>query len=69
MKRYLLFAGDEYYPAPGWHDFKNSYESVEQGKAAGENFISENAVYQFDWFHIVDASTGSIVYEHHYEER
>lgn len=32
MKRYLLFAGDWYYPNPGWEDFILDFDSVEETK-------------------------------------
>jgi hypothetical protein len=28
MKRYLVFAGDDYYPAGGWGDFQGSFDSA-----------------------------------------
>ena len=30
MKRFLVFAGQEYYPLGGWADFKGSYDSIEE---------------------------------------
>lgn len=33
MKRYLLFAYDDYYPSGGWNDFKGSFDSVEEAKS------------------------------------
>ena len=55
MKRYLLFAGDDYYPAGGWGDFVDSYDSVAEAIAAlgaGDR--------RYDWFHVVDSQTGKI---------
>lgn len=53
MKRYLLFAGESYYPVGGWKDFVDSYDTIEEavsyGRAAG------------DWWHVVDSATGKIV--------
>ena len=34
MKRYLLFAGDQYYPSGGWNDFKNSFHSLKEATEA-----------------------------------
>ena len=31
MKRYLVFAGDRYYPAPAMGDLKNSFEDKDEG--------------------------------------
>lgn len=51
MKRYALFAGDNYYPSGGWNDLIDTFdieeEIYEYVKGAG-----------FDWFHIVDLQTG-----------
>ena len=33
MKKYLLFAGEEYYPAEGVHDFINAHDTIEEAKA------------------------------------
>ena len=56
MKRYLLFAGEQYYPDGGWHDFIGSYETVQQaqGKARADGY---------DWWHIVDTEIWRIVEE------
>ena len=49
MKRYLLFAGDDYYPAGGWGDFVDSFsERVEALERAAQEMKGK------DWFHIVD---------------
>ncbi len=53
MKRFLLFAGDDYYPSGGWGDFVGSYDSVEE---AIPDAYSE-------WAHIVDTATGDVVRE------
>lgn len=57
MKRFLVFAGDNYYPRGGFKDLK----------AQGDTYIKawDNAkvVYQkteFDWCHIVDTEDGCI---------
>lgn len=54
MKRYLLFAGDNYYPSGGWGDFVDGFDSVEQAALK----LAERS---YDWFQIVDATTGEIV--------
>lgn len=56
MPRYLLFGGDQYYPEGGWHDFRGGFDTVEEawrGAARG-----------WDWWHIVDTSSGEIVEDH-----
>ena len=48
MKRYLLFRGDDYYPAGGWNDFEGDYSCLEDAIRAGR---------RADWFHVVDSET------------
>jgi hypothetical protein len=49
MKRFLLFAGDNYYPEGGWDDFINSFDTLEE---------VELNLGVCDWFHVVDSTTG-----------
>jgi hypothetical protein len=51
MKRYLLFAGDDYYPAGGFEDFIKDFDSIEDA----ENCLP---TLSFDWYQIVDQETG-----------
>lgn len=44
---YILFAGDQYYPQGGMHDFVGSYATVKEAEAA----VKE---YTCDWWHVVD---------------
>lgn len=54
MKRYLLFGGDNYYPAGGWKDIKGQFDhKVDALKAASKGC--------FDWWHVVDSTIGQIV--------
>lgn len=53
MGRYALFAGDDYYPAGGWNDFRRACDTLEAAYPAdGESF---------DWWHIIDLVTGEQV--------
>jgi len=54
MRRYLLFAGDQYYPAGGWHDFQGSFDSVAEAK---EDYERHRWLKYWDWGHVVDAET------------
>jgi len=56
MKRYLLFAGNNYYPGGGWNDFIGSFHSTEAAKTALLN--SDRA---FQWWHIVDSEASIMV--------
>lgn len=50
-KRYLVFAGSNYYPAGGWNDYIGSADTAEDaGRAA---IASHN-----DWWDVIDAETG-----------
>lgn len=60
MKKYLLFAGEIYYPMGGVNDFIDSFESLEDAKHAGEREIEDN---ENDWFHIADKDDLEIVYK------
>lgn len=54
MKRYIVFAGSDYYPAGGWDDHFGSFDSVYEGLEALKP-------YSYDWWHIVDSDTGKEV--------
>ena len=54
MKRYLLFAGDEYYPIGGWEDFLGAYSSLEE---ANDRLFGTPC----DWWQIVDSETLEVV--------
>lgn len=60
MKRFLVFAGDTYYPMGGWSDFKGSFDSID---AAKDMLLSDAAQRRgFDWVEIVDTDTEEIVW-------
>lgn len=50
--RFLLFAGDHYYPCGGWHDFRGSFDTI------GElNSYAKGINDKFDWMHAIDLET------------
>ena len=53
MKRYWLFAGEEYYPLGGMKDFRGSFETDEAAMSA----LTKSC----DWWHILDSHTGKVV--------
>lgn len=55
MKRYLLFAGDKYYPYPGWLDFVDDFDSWEDA-------VKQADTIKCDWWHVVDTTTKEIVF-------
>ena len=64
-KRYWLFAGDEHYAAGGWHDRRGQYdtipEAVAEGKRQQESVWSGRLHDVYEWWHIVDVTSGEIV--------
>lgn len=54
MKRYLVFAGYDYYPSGGWDDFQSDHETAEEAHAAVRTLV----VKSHDWYQVVDLETG-----------
>ena len=54
MKRYLLFAGDTYYPAGGWRDFLGHFDTEEEA-------LDHLKTQPHDWWEIVDAELVEVV--------
>lgn len=61
---FLLFAGDNYYPAGGFFDLKGEAKTLEEAR---DIFTKHNATSdyydQWGWGHIVDINTRVIVEE------
>ena len=55
MKRYLLFAGHDYYPNGGWSDFHNDFNDLEQAKEMALDLLSKHS---YDWTQVVDTTIG-----------
>jgi hypothetical protein len=49
LKRYLLFCGDDYYPAGGWDDFVGSFDTKDEADDAAAQLADAN------WHQIIDA--------------
>jgi len=58
--RYLVFAGDTYYPRGGWNDLKRSFDDLTEAEAFAINCLKNG----YSWCHIVDSTSGSIVKEY-----
>ena len=58
MKRFLIFAGDTYYPIGGWKDFRGSADTIDE--AADMVYKIDGMV---DWFHVVDSQTGRVIFD------
>jgi len=56
MKRYAVFAFDDYYPVGGWCDHRASFEALEEAlEYAGAQLINR------DRCQIVDLLTGEVI--------
>lgn len=53
MKQYLLFVGETYYPAGGWDDFIDSFDSIEDARK--DPRLAERS--KHGWHQIVDTKT------------
>lgn len=61
MKRYLLFAGDQYYPRGGMYDLRGDFDTLEEAvevASRGEPMIAESG---YDWWHVVDSEIMDVV--------
>jgi hypothetical protein len=75
--RYLLFAGDAYYPGGGWEDFKGRFATAEEGAAEGRRLaaraladmagLDDRLRKQREgdyWWQVVDPEANAIVARH-----
>jgi len=62
IKRFLLFAGNDYYPEGGANDFKGSYDSIEDAVKAHNPKEFE---YDGGWANIFDLENEKIVKQFH----
>ena len=51
LKRYLVFAGDTYYPNGGWHDFWYSFDTQDDAIEIAKRFE------HFEWAHVIDINS------------
>lgn len=68
VKRYLLFAGDQYYPVGGWDDFKGSFDTPDEAVDAIRHPTEPNG-WRTDWWHVIDGTTGDEVRDIFKEKR
>lgn len=64
VKRYILLAGDNYYPS-GWGDFQGAFDSLEEAKNKGES-LTTSPPGKFtsppsDWYEVIDLTTMPVV--------
>jgi hypothetical protein len=66
-KRFYAFGGDVYYPTGGFHDLIMASSSLEEVKLSISTLncaISDNIAVELGWCHILDMSTGEIIWEY-----
>tara|TARA_R110000824_G_scaffold526_3_gene3332 strand:+ start:4822 stop:5016 length:195 start_codon:yes stop_codon:yes gene_type:complete len=59
MKRYILFSGDDYYPAGGMKDLRGYFDTKGGAIDAFEEW-KEKSIWDVDWHQIYDTETGTI---------
>lgn len=59
MKRYLLFAGDNYYPGGGWKDFVDDCDDKKEAELFIKHWSRKSLT--GTWAHVVDSHSGKIV--------
>lgn len=62
MMRYILFAGETYYPGGGWNDFVADGDTVEELELITKKMEgADNSSHDWDWWHIVDTQQDEVV--------
>ena len=59
MKRFLVFAGHEFYPNEGWIDFKRSFDTLEEARefVAMKTGPAMPVFQRSDWAQVIDLET------------
>lgn len=52
LNKYRLFAGEEDYPEGGYFDFVGSFDTIEEAKKVGEEFVLDKDIID-GWCHVV----------------
>lgn len=61
VKRYMLFAGERFYPSGGWDDFLGAFDSTEGARAHVAALKPRLHIEDGDWFQIVDTEAMEVV--------
>ena len=66
MKRYMLFAGQNYYARGGCNDFVKSFDNREDAATQGKNiccseYCEAHDLFQQDWWHVFDTEIEGMV--------
>ena len=65
-RRYCVFAGADYYPSGGWHDFRASRDTLEEAVQAAEALM-EDEFLQCSWYHVFDMDQRRVVAKSQYQ--
>jgi hypothetical protein len=57
IKRFMLFMGDDYYPAGGGDDFTASFDTKEEAIQHAKQLGYPR---KYDWAHVIDLTTGEM---------
>lgn len=58
---YALFAGENHYPAGGWDDLVDVFDTAEAAVERAEQGWNNNESTPYDWYHVVDLVSRLIV--------
>lgn len=62
MKRYLLFAGDNYYPLGGWDDFEGDFDTADEALGRLTYLIERKTFWnRVRWGQVIDLELGKQV--------
>jgi hypothetical protein len=53
IQRYLVFSGAHYYPAGGWFDFNESFDTMEAALAYARAQVDDS----YTWAYVLDLET------------
>ena len=59
MKRYIVFAGDTYYPCGGIEDYVGAFDSLEEAKDKASHDVPYHGVP--DWAQVAEVTDGGLV--------
>ena len=65
-RRYCVFAGADYYPAGGWHDFRLSRDTLREAVQAAERLIEDQSL-QCSWWQVFDMDQRRVVAQSEYQ--
>ena len=63
-RRYCVFAGADYYPSGGWHDFRASRDTLGEAVGSAEELMEE---LQLSWYHVFDLDQRRVVAQSQYQ--